>query len=445
MKFHSSAPAALLLLSFAPMASADLVLGKNIMDLTLESAKLSVVVYDTTVDDTGYASLQVFNHEPDQALVARTTNGYCFGVFRGTTKTISDWSQNFDPRKMPICESDSPEECCETRKGFYDAYFAEYWSEFEKALGDCASQCENADECVVLSGHSQGASIAGVAGERWANANPYIISFGQPRTIENPCEGISSERYYRWVNSRVDDDDIVYDPVTQLPGLGTEHLGHGIILGEGTNLAYIGIDNNEGFSPLDLSGVAHHKTIYLDKISAIISATTEYPISAVGFPSMEFCSKDIECASRVCGDETHDSLKRCYATECSTDDDCAATTGRCDGGLCLPKLPSCSICDEDADCNSGKCFIGKCANKDFKMDNECPCGGDGDCASGRCEGYIWKICEAQLPKGARCNEDSDCISDNCSWRFKCNNAGEDDFNPFEAQNYIRGESIKAVE
>jgi len=123
------------------------------MDLTLESAKLSVVVYDTTVDDTGYASLQVFNHEPDQALVARTTNGYCFGVFRGTTKTISDWSQNFDPRKMPICESDSPEECCETRKGFYDAYFAEYWSEFEKALGDCASQCENADECVVLSGH----------------------------------------------------------------------------------------------------------------------------------------------------------------------------------------------------------------------------------------------------------------------------------------------------
>lgn len=117
--------------------------------------------------------------EPDQALVVKK-DGFCFGVFRGTTLTLEDWSQNSILSSEEICGSDStvfsvasktkkgieaedttsageaPPVCCTVRAGFYDAYHTNYYQDFEMALRHCAQDCLNPDECVVLTGHSQG-------------------------------------------------------------------------------------------------------------------------------------------------------------------------------------------------------------------------------------------------------------------------------------------------
>ena len=70
--------------------------------------------------------------EPDQALVVKK-DGYCYGVFRGTTLTVDDWSQNFQLGTRDICGSDAttgeeePAVCCTVRVGFYDAYHTNYY------------------------------------------------------------------------------------------------------------------------------------------------------------------------------------------------------------------------------------------------------------------------------------------------------------------------------
>ena len=90
----------------------------------------------------------IFYTEPDQALVAKK-DGYCYGVFRGTTLTLDDWSQNLVLHSEEVCGSDNmalitadadpndggdapppskePPVCCTVRAGFYDAYHTSYY------------------------------------------------------------------------------------------------------------------------------------------------------------------------------------------------------------------------------------------------------------------------------------------------------------------------------
>jgi len=51
---------------------------------------------------------------------------------------------------------EEPPVCCTVRAGFYDAYHTNYYQDFEMALRRCAQDCLNPDECVILTGHSQG-------------------------------------------------------------------------------------------------------------------------------------------------------------------------------------------------------------------------------------------------------------------------------------------------
>lgn len=190
---------------------AAVVLDKKTMELTLTSAKLSSLVYTIDPPTAGYDLLKTFNAgkvqlkngdffvdvssadkfnflnwtEPDHAFVAKK-DGYCYGVFRGTTLTVEDWSQNLELGEESICGSDAttgeeePAVCCTVRSGFYNAYHADYYRgrifvgikrecasphlfsfyfeipDFETALRHCAKDCLDPDECVVLTGHSQG-------------------------------------------------------------------------------------------------------------------------------------------------------------------------------------------------------------------------------------------------------------------------------------------------
>jgi hypothetical protein len=321
--------------------------------------------------------------------------------------------------------------CCTTHSGFYTAYHAGYLVELEAAIRKCAKTCQNPDECVVFTGHSQGGAIAAVAGLAMADLNPYVITFGQPATIDAPCDMISSERWYRFVNTKSSDDiGIAYDPVPFVPGLGADFFGHMIILGEDpTGVAYIGLDANNAFGPLNTFGEAHSMIAahgvpfpgYADRLKALLENTSDFPIQADGFSNHAQCTDSSECLSKNCGQATKHSFKRCIATECDEDSDCPSD--RCDFGSCFTKLSSCMPCDEDSDCAGGNCLLSKCSGHSGLMDDNCICKWDTDCDSGRCELFATGTCEAQLAVGAHCNEDSDCHTDYCTWRFQCDEKG----------------------
>jgi hypothetical protein len=195
------------------------------------------------------------------------------------------------------------------------------------------------------------------------------------------------------------------------------------------DVAYIGLDVQNRFDPLNIKGFEAHSMIgadnakypgYLDRIVTLIKTYSNetYPVSSTGYISGTLCTQDIECASGHCGKETSWSWNRCIGTSCTFDSDCESN--RCDSGVCIPKLGSCMFCDEDSDCTSGKCSsLFRCFGEDALMDNDCNCLFDSDCRSGRCEGVSSRVCEAKLSQGAYCNENADCLSGYCSWKFVC--------------------------
>jgi hypothetical protein len=360
-------------------------------------------------------------------------DGYCFAAFRGTTMTREDWSQNFALGHTDVCSSESlggPPTCCSTRSGYYDAYDTAYRKSLELAVRKCAKSCKNKNECVVFTGHSQGGAVAAVAGLAMADLNPYVFTYGQPPTVDAPCTMISSERWFRFVNTKASDVGIAYDPVPFTPGLGADFFGHMILLGEdATGVANIGLDANDSFSPLNVLGFEAHSMVagddvpypgYLDHLKLLVANSTHFPIRSDGFADRALCSQNKECLSGKCGSETMYAFNRCIGTGCTEDKDCPFL-GRCDSGICIAKLSSCMPCDEDSDCAGGECLLFRCAGSSGKMDDNCVCKWDTDCASGRCELLEAGECQSQLPVGVTCNENSDCKSDYCTWKFTCQN------------------------
>ena len=112
------------------------------------------------------------------------------------------------------------------------------------------------------------------------------------------------------------------------------------------------------------------------------------------------------------------SYYQCVGTSCKRDSECE--TGRCDSGVCMPKLSSCMICDEDTDCMYGHCSAQfRCSGENKLMDDDCLCFFNSECHSGRCEGVRPSVCEAKLGEGSYCSESSDCLSNQCTWSFHC--------------------------
>jgi len=418
------------------LASSELVLSKKIMKLTLEAAKLSSLAYEEKAPDDSvtndYEAFGYHDQEPDQALTAKTKDGYCFVAFRGTSLTWEDWKQNIEIGKKEICRAldgkNDEEICCTSRVGFYNAYNTNYRDQVEREVRDCAKSCKNRDDCVIITGHSQGGAIAAVAALFLADLNPYIITFGQPATLEAPCELITSERMYRFVNTKdTENFGIAYDPVPMAPGLGADHLGNMIVLSSDTSgVAFIGLDAQDFLNPFTIGVDAHNMRSksseypgYEDRIQALM-ANNSYPIRNNGYVAGSLCSEDQECLSEDCGKETKVSFNRCVGTVCDNNSDC--DTDRCDSGVCLPKASSCMACDEDTDCagDKGRCLFFVCSNEHGLMDNNCFCRVSQDCESGRCEGMASnRECEPQLSLGGACNENSDCKSKYCSWNFVC--------------------------
>jgi pimeloyl-ACP methyl ester carboxylesterase len=429
----------------------DLVLNEKIMKLSKTAAELSALAYEEDPPSEAYDNFGFFDDEPDQALVAKKS-GYCFAAFRGTTLTAEDWGQNFKLGTEEVCQGpEGDEQCCSTRTGFYQAYNTAYTNDMEASIRACAKDCLNPDECVVLTGHSQGGAIAAVAALYLADLNPYVITFGQPPTVDQPCPLITSERYYRYVNSK---DSVAgrvhgvsYDPIPFSPGLGADSFGHMILLSsDSSGVAYIGLDAQDFFGPLDLKAEAHSMMGvedappgYLDRIKTIMHAYSHsktYPVRTSGYVPGTLCSEGKECESGKCEKDTMFAYSRCVGVECKENNDC--DSNRCDSGVCLPKLGSCMACNEDSDCAGKHCLLFRCSGENGLMDDNCNCNFGSDCNSGRCEGLSPPVCEAQLGIDSRCNEDSDCRSEYCSWRFRCDNKLKDGMRCTESGDCLSG-------
>lgn len=339
-----------------------LVLSEKVMKLVHTSAILSALAYEENPPHGDFQHFGYYDSEPDQALVAKY-KGYCYGAYRGTTLTWDDWQQNLVIGNHQVCGVNETV-CCSTRLGFWQAYDTDYRAEMEEALEACAAECENPKECVVLTGHSQGGAIAAVAGLNLAHLDPYVITFGQPATIDQPCGLITSERWYRFINTKASSTraiGIVYDPVPFVPGLGADHFGNAILLSseDSSGVAYMGLDAQEAFGPLNINGFEAHSMSanasaedytpgYLDQIGALLEyyATNQtYPVRTTGYKIGSLCSQDIECETNLCQRDTTFSYRRCAGLDCKEDTECPET-GRCDNGVCLPRLGSCMECNE---------------------------------------------------------------------------------------------------
>uniref|UniRef100_A0A7S2HNK0 Fungal lipase-type domain-containing protein n=1 Tax=Helicotheca tamesis TaxID=374047 RepID=A0A7S2HNK0_9STRA len=414
MKSHI---AFVLLLSSVPVVKA-VVLDEKIMTLSHNAAILSSLSYDADEQPDGSthgivledAHYYVSENSPDKAIVANV-DGYCYFAFAGSEADVSDWMQNFDPRTEPVYDDDG--NSCDAREGFVRAYNAPFKEEAEGALRGCAATCDNPEECVVLTGHSQGGSIANLAAIRFHDLSPYVITFGQAGSVHEPCPQINSEKYYRYINSILDGDELEHDPVPFAPMVGSSFQGYMIIVSPMSDaVASYGLDADVDMTnfhinvfPFQAHRLDEGDYGYLQRMDAIMSHN-HYPVPSDGWKIGEPCSDEGECIS-----------------------------GRCDNNVCENAMGTCEPCDEDSDCLSGKCRQGQCTRMDLLVDDGCNCLWDSDCVSGRCEGYLDWRCEPKKENGERCNENSDCLSGRCNWWFRCSNGNMDEALPFVQSAY----------
>lgn len=292
---------------------------QELLQITHKAIHLSNLAYDedplSSTWNFAYDSMDVFNEDVDQAVLVKIED-YCLVAFRGTE--LSSWGdmyQNVMLGNAPVCDTNSGM-CCNAEDGFYNAYNRGYRNELENKIRFCSAQCqldatttETTTKCptVVLTGHSQGGSIATIAAIVLSDLSPLVITFGQPPTIDASCPLLDNNSIYRFVNSRIGRRGTTYDPVPYLPYRASQY-GHQIMLGDDTTrVAYIGQSTGIAFRPWDSENffATHRLTSdsvgYLDRIDSIVNANTDVAIvPSSGFLDGSACSRGSECDSKIC-------------------------------------------------------------------------------------------------------------------------------------------------
>lgn len=194
-------------------ATAESVLTERMLGITYESVKLSNLVYGSSSDfadstaRTGfshqdYEDVSFYTDEPDQAMIARK-EGRCYVAFRGTQKNVQDWGQNFNRRAMAVHKdnNETSGELCMAREGFAEFVVSAAYPQARAEALDCIDNyCTDPDDCLVITGHSQGGAQAAVLSILTYSRRPTVITFGAPTALEPNCDLIASDRFYRFVN-----------------------------------------------------------------------------------------------------------------------------------------------------------------------------------------------------------------------------------------------------
>jgi hypothetical protein len=245
--------------------------------------------------------------------------------------------------------------------------------------------------CLVVTGHSQGAATAAVASILMYSLHPTVITFGQPITADPGCNYIPSQRMYRYVNFVATEHNktatsgrsnvtMMVDAVVLVPAAfsGSVHYGHFIAVGPDPQaVRYYGIDGNftfggtlhqSGFMPHDLFIEAGNHSYEARMTVLLASARQSSPINARGF------SPGTLCAPGPLGDL------------CSQR--CDRVTHRCADAL-VPNLCVVDSCEASYECESGFCGgASACSAGAGLTTGGCPCSADNDCASGSCSGFF---------------------------------------------------------
>jgi hypothetical protein len=309
------------------------VLDERVMTLSVEAAKLSALAYDDAasyangVDENGntlyghpdYESITFYTEEPDQAIFAKK-DGRCYLSFRGTTLSISDWLQNTGFGSIDIYKdgNNSTGQSCNARAGYADFLLSPLVQQGAADLAACASTCTDPDDCVILTGHSQGGAISTLAAILLYSYNPILITYGQPLAVSRDCGLLRSERIYRYVNSLLLEEEgvepyIAYDPVPLLPALGQSrgHYGYYLLLGDDTRaLKFLEVDDEDsGFAPGAQDSAVPHTMGGLDPPFSYEARVTslfdngQFPVNINGFSPDTPCDPDnpLLCRSEDCG------------------------------------------------------------------------------------------------------------------------------------------------
>ena len=367
----------------------ELVLDERVLRMSVISAQLSNLAYANSTsiaqwevsvnETTGFANYQhpdydeinFYTEEPDQAIVAKK-EGRCYIAFRGTNADLADWLQNIDLSDGEIykdnIDTGLKADRCEIRAGFGFFLSTTPVARGRADLQTCVDSCEDPDDCLVITGHSQGGATSLVAAITLYSLNPIVVTFGQPPTADADCPYVRNERFYRYVNWMQDleeDDDIGFDLVVYAPNWvsGSVHYGYNILVGEDpTGVFYGGYGDEVEFFPnrIDDKANAHSMGGFNYSYQARVEAL---------FQNLP----DIRTNGSVGGTICEPS----YPELCISNS-CVGFTCVVEGGVnetCIP-----GSCEKDSDCAVDLvCIWDACAVRDGEVDKGCPCRDSSQC------------------------------------------------------------------
>lgn len=314
--FGTRFTAAALLLSLVARVVAQPELDAEYMSIAEIAAELSLIVYfDDPENNIGFDTFETYSDGPDRAIVA-SKDGRCYASFRGTEFTEPlDIKQQLLPGLEEVCPSGSSSNCCQTGADYWDAYDTDYRSDLEDEIEACATSCVSLDDCVYLTGHSSGGSVARVAAVVLKVLEASVISFGNENTLNAGCSHAEDleDGWVRWANTRETllGLGLKYDKFpfsTSIQGLTT--FGSTILLSDDTTaVANIGSGDSTALLPKDpFSLLTCHRIDtdddanslgYRNRIENLI-AQANFPIPTTGFTDGSSCTQDFECESDQC-------------------------------------------------------------------------------------------------------------------------------------------------
>ena len=199
-----------------------------------------------------------------------------------------------------------------------------------------------------------------------------------PPAADAGCDLIPSERFYRFVNVKQEEDetdDIGFDPIPFAPRFISQsvHYGHYLLVGEDPTAAvYLGFDTNYTFLPS-----------FFDRQNEILA----HSISDAPYSYEARIGNLLATARNSSSDAVStDGFREGTICEPSYVELCA--TGSCQDFSCAARVQETCIegsCQQDSDCATGVCIWDACAVADGEVADGCPCGLGSSCASGTCD------------------------------------------------------------
>ena len=326
---------------------------------------------------SSFEDLEAWYDGEDDVSVFGSKGGLCYVAFRSTTMALSDWGDNFDLRSQNMKGQ------CDVPFGFYKGWENSYSDSLKQKLMSCANdKCAstNGQDCIVITGFSQGGAISGVATVALSHMKPKLtVVFGSVRSLQKSCKDfVDLDRYISFCNTK---------------GLG---VGVGIMsdIACSQDLLLTLRDSGEWDSFADFGhyfelppsddslGILYFGRLEGDKLhrQSLIDQSPE-PHLFFGYGSY---GKKIEHLADHQDTVTTDGFKN--GQPCNKDYMCESE--RCTLGTCMAKQKDGEICEKDNHCESGKCASGSTFMCRPLLDVGDWCVNSGDCKPGlKC---VWR-------------------------------------------------------